>query len=206
MPTTRAVRPRWLLEEMGVDYDLVRVTMAMSRSSEYTKLHPHGKVPILVDGKVTIFESAAICAYLADKYCDKGFAPNLESSARGHYYQWLFHSALTLEAPVEQYMFHVLPGLPEKVLPKSAQVRVSPEEAQQWFDKVCEPFNEHLNENDYLVENRFTAADVVTGGVLLWALKLGMLKQESPVKAYLSRLMERPAFQAADEDVYAKMD
>lgn len=205
MPTTRAVRPRWLLEEMSLPYELVRVTMDMSRSEEYTNLHPQGKVPVLVDQNVTIFESAAICAYLADQYLEKGFAPPLQAPSRAYYYQWMYYAPLTLEAPVEQYMFHVLPGLPEKILPKSAQVRVAPEDAQQWFIKVCEPLNEVLKEHQYLVDNRFTAADVVTGGVLLWALKLGMLKQESPIKAYITRLMERPALQRADEDLYAKI-
>ena len=206
IPTTRAVRPRWLLEEMDISYDLINVTMEMSRSNEYANLHPHGKVPVLVDENVTVFESAAICAYLADKYPSKGFAPKPESPSRAHYYQWLFYASLTLEAPVEQYMFHVVPGLPEKVLPKQAQVRVVPEESIKWFTKVCEPLNELLKDNHYLVENCFTAANVVAGGVLLWALKLGMLKQESPVKIYLTRLMERPAFQKADEDVYARID
>ncbi|MCL1470790.1 hypothetical protein LAY57_08900 [Argonema antarcticum A004/B2] len=70
---------------------------------------------------------------------------------------------------------------------------------------MCEPINEHLQNHDYLVENRFTTADVVTGGVLLWALKLGMMKDESPAKAYLTKLMERPAFQRADEPLYAPL-
>lgn len=206
MPTTRAVRPRWLLEEMEITYDLVRVTMDMSRSAEYAQLHPQGKVPVLVDETVTVFESAAICAYLADSYLDKEFAPRLESPSRAHYYQWMFYASLTLEPPVEKYLFQVLPGLPEKVLPKQAQISVTKEEASQWFMRVCEPLNEVLKDNQYLVDNRFTAADVVTGGVLLWALKLGMLKQESPVKDYIIQLMERPAFQRADEDLYAKID
>jgi glutathione S-transferase len=204
--TTRAVRPRWLLEEMGLDYELIRVTMETSRSKEYAKLHPQGKVPVLVDQNVTIFESAAICAYLADKYLDQGFAPSLQSSSRADYYQWMFYASLTLEAPVEQYMFNVLPNLPEKVLPKTAQIRVPAEEAQHWFIQVCKPLNELLKDHDYLVDNHFTAADVITGGVLLWALKLGMLKQDSPVKAYITRLMERPALQKADESLYTKLD
>lgn len=206
LPTTRAVRPRWLLEEMGIPYELIRATMDLLRSDEYTKLHPHGKVPVLVDEDATIFESASICAYLADRYPEKGFAPSLESSERAYYYQWMFYASLTLEAPVEQYMFHVLPGMPDKVLPKEAQTRVSLETAMQWFAKVCEPLNAVLQEKSYLVCDRFTAADVVTGGVLLWAFKLGMMKQDSPAKAYLTRLMERPAFQQADEDLYRKMD
>lgn len=206
IPTTRAVRPRWLLEEMDIAYDLVQVTMAMSRSPEYANLHPQGKVPVLVDETVTVFESAAICTYLADKHLDKGFAPPLDCPARAHYYQWIFYASVALEPPVEQYMFHVLPELPDNVLPKQAKTRVAPEDAHQWFSRVCAPLNGVLKDNQYLVENRFTAADVVTGGVLLWALKLGMLKQESPVKAYITRLMERPAFRRADEDRYAKVE
>ena len=56
------------------------------------------------------------------------------------------------------------------------------------------------------MENRFTAADVVTGGVLLWALKLGMLTEDSPVKSYITKLRQRSALQRADVDVYAKID
>ena len=204
--TTRAMRPRWLLEEMGVSYELIPVTMAMTQKPEYRQLHPHGKVPVLVDGDVTIFESAAICAYLADKYPDKGLAPLPSTSARSYYYQWLFYAPLTLEPPVEQFMFHVLPNLPEKVLPLKQRTQVPQQEAKEWFDKVCSPLNEVLKEKDYLVENRFSTADVITGGVLLWALRLGMLKEDNPVKAYMTKLMERPAFLRADEDFYAKID
>ena len=204
--STRSVRPRWLLEEMNVNYELVPVTMEMSRQPEYKKLHPHGKVPVLVDGDVIIYESAAICAYLADRYPELGFAPSPQSPVRGYYYQWLFYAPLTLEAPVEQYMFNVLPNLPEKILPKNQQTHVSKEEALAWFAKVCEPLNEHLKSNDYLVENRLTAADVVTGGVLVWALKLGMMQDEMPVKAYVIKLMERPGFQRADDHGYAHID
>lgn len=159
-----------------------------------------------MDGDVIIYESTAICAYLADKYPEKEFAPSLQSLARAYYYQWLFYASLTLEAPVEQYMFHVLPGLPEKLLPTSDRTKVSKEEALQWFTKVCQPVNELLKDKDYLVENRLTAADVVTGGVLLWALKLGMMKEESPVKNYITKLMERPAFSGADENAYATVN
>jgi glutathione S-transferase len=86
------------------------------------------------------------------------------------YYQWLFYAPLTLELPVEQFMFHLLPNLPEKLLPLKQRTHISQQEAKEWFDKVCSPLNEVLKQKDYLVENRFSAADVVMGGVLLWAL------------------------------------
>jgi glutathione S-transferase len=199
IPTTRAFRPRWLLEEINQPYELVYVTMDMTRQPEYKKIHPHGKVPVLIDGDVCIIESAAICCYLTDKFADQNFAPAVNNPARAYYYQWLFYATLTLEAPVEQYMFHVLPNLPEKVLPKSDQTRVSQEDSLIWFEKVCEPLNEILKHQDYLVENRFTTADIITGGVFLWALKLGMMVNSSPVKDYILKLMDRPAFQKADD-------
>lgn len=202
MPTTRAVRPRWLLEEMDIPYELIYVSMDMSRSPDYQKLHPHGKVPLLIDGDIKIFESAAICSYLTDKYSTKGFLPSIDSPERAYYYQWLFYAGVTLEPPVEQYMFNVLPGLPEKVLPPEARTRISREAALAWFARVCEPLNTHLQSHEYLVENRFTAADVIMGGVLLWAWKLKMLQTTSPVRDYICRLMERPALQRADEAAY----
>lgn len=196
--STRAFRPRWLLEEIGINYELINMTIELSRQPAYRKLHPHGKVPVLVDNEVTIYESAAICAYLGDKYQDKGFAPPLNSPARAYYYQWLFYASVTLEAPVEQYMFHVLTDLPEKLLPKSDRTKVSKEEALQWFEQVCQPLNEVLANHEYLVDNQFSVADIVTGGVFYWALKLGMMEKESPVKTYISNFMQRSAFQKAN--------
>jgi glutathione S-transferase len=204
IPTTRSIRPRWLLEEMDLPYELVYMRLEMTQQPEYRRLHPHGKVPVLVDKDIVIFESAAICAYLADKYPEKGFAPKLETPARGYYYQWLFYATLTLEPPVEQLMFHALPNLPEKILPQKKQTEVSPQQALQWFARVCEPLEEIFQHSDYLVENRFSTADVITGGVLMWALRLGMLTEDNAVKAYITKLMQRPAFIRADSDFYDK--
>lgn len=206
IPTTRAVRPRWLLEELAVDYDLIIVDLALTRQPEYRKYHPHGKVPVLVDELVTVYESSAICAYLADKYGEKAFAPPVSSPDRGLYYQWMFYAGQTLEPPVEQYMFHVLPNLPEKILPKEYQTHIDLATAQSWFDQVCEPLNTLLSTSPYLLGNDISAADIVTGGVLLWAYKLGMMKRDSVIKTYLMTLMERPAFQRADENHYSPVN
>ena len=88
-PQTRATRPRWMLEEIGAPYELVRLQLSKGehKQPEYLKIHPHGAVPAYSDGEVTMFESAAICAYLADKFPDKRLAPPLGSPQRGLYYQ-----------------------------------------------------------------------------------------------------------------------
>lgn len=205
IPTTRAVRPRWLLEEIGITYELVQVDMEMTQQPEYQNLHPHRKVPVLVDGEVTIFESTAICTYLADKYTNSGLAPAIDSLERAYYYQWLFYASVTLEAPVEHFMFAVLPLLPEKVLPNKVREAISTQEALEWFNKVAEPLRNVLVNNNYLVGNKFSTTDIVTGGVLMWAKRLGMLEEDDSLTKYLDNLMRRPAFMRADEDFYAKI-
>ena len=84
-PHTRASRPRWLLEELGVPYELVRVDVAHqeNRQAPYLLINPLGHVPALVDGDMTIIESAAICMYLADKFPEKKMAPAVGSPPRG---------------------------------------------------------------------------------------------------------------------------
>ncbi|MGD1874863.1 MAG: glutathione S-transferase family protein [Mastigocoleus sp.] len=205
--TTRAVRPRWLLEEMGIPYELVRVTPEMSKKAEYQKLHPQLKVPVLVDESVdpvvTIFESAAICTYLTDKYPELEFAPPQNSPQRAYYYQWLFYATNTLEKPVEHFLFAALPKLPEKTIPEKVRFAISTQESLEWFNTVAEPLRNSLQNQDYLVGNRFTTADIVTGGVLLWAERLKMLNDSDVLSRYLSNLMERPGFKTADEDFYA---
>ena len=80
-PRTRANRPRWMLEELGVPYEIVHVNLDAKENREpgYLRVHPLGQVPALVDGDVTVFESIAICMYLADRYPVMGVAPQASS-------------------------------------------------------------------------------------------------------------------------------
>jgi len=102
-------------------------------------------------------------------------------------------------------MFNVLPNLPEKVLPTKVRSAISTQEALEWFNWVAEPLRKSIADNNYLLANRFTTADIVTGGVLLWAKKLGMLSDSDSLSEYLNNLMQRPVFRSADEDFYAKI-
>src|SRR5689334_5244388 len=98
-PQTRSTRPRFLLEELGVPYELHRLDMSKGehKSEEYLKVHPLGKVPALRDGEQVLLESVAICLYLADRFPEKGLAPAPNSPERGPYYQWIFFATATLE-------------------------------------------------------------------------------------------------------------
>jgi glutathione S-transferase len=195
-PQTRAVRPRWLLEEIGAPYTLVRLDMSKGehKMPEYVKIHPHGAVPALVDGDVTMFESAAICAYLADKFPEKRLAPPVGSPARAPYYQWLIYSMATLEPPVLQVLSHTV------MLPEAERSAAAAEEGRAKFGQIADVLTQALEGKSFLLGEQFSAADVMIGSTLIWGQMLGLLNDYPALAAYVGRLAGRPAFQRAQGD------
>ncbi len=96
-PTSRAVTTDWMLKELDAPHEQIVVPAPAGEQPEYRAINPMGKVPALVDGDVVITEAAAICAYLADKFPEKGLAPPPGSAERGTYYRYLFFPGATLE-------------------------------------------------------------------------------------------------------------
>ena len=91
---SRGVVVDWLILDLGIEVERIEVAYGTEmKSPEFLKLNPFGKVPVLVDGDVVIYELDAICAYLADKFSEKGLAPALNDPKRGLYYRWLFFGA-----------------------------------------------------------------------------------------------------------------
>lgn len=191
-PRTRATRPRWILEELGVPYELVQVDLSKGEQKQmaHIRLHPLGKVPVLVDGDVTIFESAAICMYLADKYPDKKLAPAVGTDARAYYYQWIVFAGSTLEPPIGEYATQM--GLPEDQR-KPEVVAKAKEQALAAIKAV-----EHgLLGKMYLVNEKFSAADIVLGSILRWADSLKLLTDAPDIQSWLYELKSRAAFKKA---------
>lgn len=183
-PRTRAIRPRWLLEELGLVYELVQVDEAMRASEEYRRIHPLGKVPALVDGEVSLFESAAICLYLADKHIDLGLAPPLGvDELRAPYDQWMVFGVATLE----QAAMPVLMAGPEG---PSA-------EAQQRLAAVFGVLDRAVEPGPFLLGEQFSAADVMLGSMAIWADAAGALEAYPHLQKYAQRLSQRDAYQRA---------
>jgi glutathione S-transferase len=193
---SRSVRPRWLLEELGVPYDLVRLDMSKGehKTAEYMKIHPHGAVPALVDGEVSLIESAAICAYLADKYADKRLAPPVGTAARAAYYQWMHYSMATLEPPVIQIFLNTV------MLPEEQRSAKAVDEAKQQFAQVARVLSQALDGKSFLLGEQFSAADVMVGSTLAWSQFMGLLEGYPLLQDYAKRLSERPAYQRAQAD------
>lgn len=187
---SRATRPRWLLEEAGLPCEIVTVDMAAGehRSDTFRKIHPHGKVPVLVDGETAIFESAAITLYLADKAT--GLAPAVGTVERGLYYQWAFWTMATLEPGVIQVGSQARKPEGEK---DAAIVA----EGTAKYRECLEVLTHALDGHDWLVGNTFSAADVLVISVLAWAGAMKMNEGFPVVEAYVARGKARPAFARA---------
>ena len=194
---SRSVRPRWLLEELGAPYQLVRLDLQAGeqRKPEYLKINPNGAVPALVDGDVNLFESAAICEYLADKFPEKRFAPPVGTAARGYYYQWIHFAMSTIEPPLLTIFLHTVmkpegERMPELVPPARESLKAS-----------LAVLDQALAGRTFLVGDDLTAADIMVASTLAWAQMLGLLDATTPATAaYIGRLMGRPAFQRAMAD------
>ncbi|MCC6197829.1 MAG: glutathione S-transferase, partial [Burkholderiales bacterium] len=106
-PGNANLAPHMVLEEIGAPYELVLVdrTAGAHRSAEYLKLNPNGQIPVLVDADLVLYESAAICLYLADKHPEARLAPPLQSPARAQLYKWLMWCTNTLQAMLLHYYY-----------------------------------------------------------------------------------------------------
>lgn len=196
VPQTRAVRVRWMLEEMNHPYELVRIDPRKDENDtpQYRALQPLGHVPVIVAGDKAIYESAAIVAWLADRHPEKKLAPPVDSPARGHYYQWLFFGMATVEPPLQQFFFH------SRLFPEEKRLPAVVQNSTERFREVAAVLEKEIAGKPYLLGDAFSAADVVVGGCINWARGMKMLDGFPALRDYSTRLIERPAFQRAVAD------
>jgi glutathione S-transferase len=188
-PFTRGFRPRWLLEEAGASYELIPLSVRNRdhKSEDYLRIHPLGSIPALVDGDQSIFDSTAICLHIADKV-GNGLAPALESPSRGAYYQWILFTMTSIEPKVEPVYLRGF-GHPSETRHETAT-----DEERAKLAGVLAPIQKQLASHPFILGEAFSAADVILGGVLDWADRVGLLRDAEDLQAYLGRLRKREAF------------
>jgi len=143
-------------------------------------------------GGATLFESAAICLQLADRFPAKGLAPPLGTPERGQLYQWLFFAATELEPPVGALSA-------EKRKPEAERSAAAAEAAAGKFQKAVAALEPVLARSPYLLGD-FSVADVVAGAAVLWGKSLGAYSGLPAVDAWADRLRARPAWKRAVAD------
>ena len=187
----RSFRPLWALEELGLKYQLHLLPFPPRlREPEYLKINPLGTIPAMRDGETFMTESAGIVQYLVTRYGPSDLALAPEDPGYGAWVNWLHHGEATLTFPQTLVLRYrqLEPGRAEHVADDYAK----------WFVSRLRFASRALETSDYLVNGRFTAADISVGYALLLAHQLKLNDRFSPaINAYWERLKSRPAFLAA---------
>ncbi len=192
-PNTRSVRIVWLFEELGLPYELETYKLGdpSMRAPDYLKVHPMGRVPVLLDEDVKIFESGAIIQYVLTKYGNGKFAPESSSPDFATYLQW-FHYAEGMIMP--QVNIIVVESI---LLPEDRRNKVNLERATKLLSRMLIAVEQGLEERDFLAGD-FSGADMMTGHACVVSARLGADISDKPnVAAYTKRLEARPALQTA---------
>lgn len=185
-PGSRLTRVTWMLEELGQPY---RIELAKQHTDEMRRYNPSGKMPALVDGDVVVTNSAAICAYLADRHPEKRMGPETPAE-RAHLNAWLFFAQSELEAPLWNKLKHRM------ILPEGERVDVGPWTSAE-FAREIRSLEARLGAHQYAMGDRFTAADVILGHCGQWARGAKFAINSAVVNAYFDRVLARPALTRA---------
>jgi glutathione S-transferase len=187
-PQTRAFRAVWMLEEAGRPYERVLIDIRNGKQDDpaFRKVNPMGKVPALSDGEAMLAESAAICAYVAERCPEAGLAPAVGDPLRGRYLHWLFFAAGCMEPAYTQ---------------KMTGLQLSKVQAG-WasFDQVIDVLDHALQAGGWILGPKFSAADVMLGADLWFGSEqLKIVPPRPALQSYIARCAERPAFKRAQE-------
>ena len=185
---SRWIKPYWTLRELGVPFEAknVRPDLLRTEHPEVLALNPFAKLPILVDGDFTVFESSAISTYLADKYPEKKLSPKSATRDRALYDQWISLASSDLEQPLWRIAKHSF------LYPVEKRSAADKELAREDFLKEVSVLEEQIT--PYLVGGVFTVADIVMAYTLNWANGYKLLEGFPKVKAYLATHSGRASF------------
>ena len=181
---SRALRVSWTMAELGLDYEVRDYEAAMG-SGEMARLHPLSKMPVLMDNDRPLFESAAICTWLADSHADKGLIPAAGTWQRALHDQWVSY-ALT---EVEAYLWHSYRNMVR--LPEEERVPdILPQNAKQ-IESAVAGLDAALKDRAYLLGDTFQVTDIIVGFTINWAIRMKLADGQANLAAYRERLMAR---------------
>ncbi len=185
-PQTRSSRAVWMLEEAGVEYELEHIDIrdgGRQDNVDFRAASPMRKVPALKDHNVQMAESAAICLYIADRYCSGVLAPTLDDPDRGRFLYWLMYTPAVIEPTMSEKLNKI----------QSNRVR------NGWgdFKSMIKTLSDGLGVNPWILGDNFTAADVMLGSSVHFLQLFDLLDDASVLTDYVNRCRQRPAFQTA---------
>jgi glutathione S-transferase len=194
-PNSRAGRIVWLLEELELAYDINKMAFHPQdlKSDAHRARHPLGRVPVLDDGDVRIFESGAIVDYVLARHKNGGLRPAEAAAEFPEYLQWFHYCEGMVMPPVNTIVVQTV------LLPPDRRDETALAQAKRLLSKALEPVNGALEGRDYVIGD-FSAADIMLGHACFMSNRLGCVGDDMPhLKAYVERIANRPAFKTAIE-------
>ena len=193
-PRSRAVRVRWMLEELTLPYELINIDLmgGEANTDKYKKINPFGYIPAVEIGGKPMFESVAICHWLTEQYPEKNLAPAKDSWERAIYEQWMYFVPGSMEPPIFTYLLHKV------VYPESMRVPEILPWALERYKSILKELNEELKSKPYLLGEQLTTADIMMASILFW--KEDLLEEYPALKSYSAKMKSRPAYIKATKD------
>lgn len=194
-PSTAAMIPHLVLEEMGVPYELVHVDRMADahKAPDHLRLNPNGLLPVLVEGDLVLYETAAIVLHLCDTHPQAGLAPAVASPERSHFYKWLTWLTNTLQATLIVY-FYPERWVDEGNAEGAAQVR---RHAQARVGTLLDQLDAELARTGgpWFRGEHYSALDPYVFTLCRWTRNFdkGRARERPNLGPYLQRMLERPA-------------
>jgi len=191
VPGTRSLRPIWLCYELGLPVEVATIDFspAYRNSAEWRAISPGGKVPVLRDGDLTMFESGAMVEYILERYGNGRLRPAPGTAESALHHQWCWFAEATLIRPLGTNRFARHKG-------ESAEELVA--EAVEKTRSSISVVESAIADRDYLLGPVFGAADIMMGYSLELLASLKVLDDRYPAcQTYLNRLRVRDAFERA---------
>jgi glutathione S-transferase len=185
-PQTRSSRAVWMLEEAGVEYELEHIDIrdgGRQANVDFRAASPMRKVPALKDHNVQMAESAAICLYIADRYCPGILAPAIDNPDRGRFLYWLMYTPAVIEPTMSEKLNKIEPN----------RIR------NGWgdFKSMINTLSDGLGNSPWILGEQFSAADVMLGSSVHFLQLFDLLGDVPVLTDYVERCRQRPAFKVA---------
>jgi glutathione S-transferase len=197
---TRSIRARWALQELGVEFEAITINLVEgeNRSPGFLSVNPAGKLPVLVDGDVTLTESVAIVLYLAEKYPDKKLLP-ATLAERAQLNRWLLFTTTELEQPLWRMARHTNLYPQEKRIPDEIAV------ARDDFLQMVPLIDQHMHDRQFVVGDRVTVGDFVLAYTLDWANEVNLLERLPRLASYMEKMYARPHAPLRIKEAFARL-
>jgi glutathione S-transferase len=190
-PLTRSIRIKWLLEELGLEHEIIprQFNRTAPGAGQDT---PSGRYPVLYDGDTMLSESGAVVQYVLEKFGNGRLQPAIGSPERATYLYWFHYAEASAAPPINAYVgMAVYGGDADKNAEAIARARES-------ADRMLDHVEAAVRDRSFLVGDSLTAADIMIGFTLWSARMLKLLDARHPeTLRYLGGLKARPAFAKA---------